>query len=250
MLFTNFNMNENFITHDSAPEETTGLFNICIEKQNALVKMAVRFAKEKKYEDYRHMKIVKQEVATNSTLHRGYYCPSPIIDLVMGGVTRGKILKRPTKRSHISYRYFFNSESKLAYIQNYGARVDLTATEYIIHDEGCIYGITLLDGVPCAVSEERYERQRIISYTHISFACRKKDEDFLVTNKLISFEKYAYDDLKICLWDFASADVKRNYIDHQKYIFTDGNEGIRRYAPVNPMTGQVEKWYSILREHI
>ena len=36
--------------------------------------------------------------------HRGYYCPSPVIDLLIGNVSRGRLLKR---RPAVNYDYIY-----------------------------------------------------------------------------------------------------------------------------------------------
>lgn len=246
MLFTDFHVNGGIVTHDTAPEETIKLFSKCIQQQNDLVQMAIRFVWEKKRETYPNMEIARRELATSSTLHRGFYCPSPIIEYVIGRVKRGKILKRPTKRSQIAYEYFFRPDGKLAYVKNYGGKAGFFTAEYLLYGENRTYGITLLDDIPCAVSEERYEAQLLTSYTYISFFCEKNDSSFRLSNEMISHEKYSYDNSGLCQWDLISADIKRNYIDHQKYIFSRENGMVCSYASVNPATGQAEGWYPIL----
>lgn len=72
------------------------------------------------YEQYYHevqLTISYTEVSTGGvTIPRGYYCPSPIIDIVIGNASRGKLLKRPSKRSHIAYRYGFDKQGKLVFV--------------------------------------------------------------------------------------------------------------------------------------
>ena len=38
------------------------------------------------------------------SMHRGYYCPSPVYDLLVGNVNRGRLLKR---RPAVSYDYIY-----------------------------------------------------------------------------------------------------------------------------------------------
>lgn len=52
--------------------------------------------------------IVREEQAVGGeTLHRGFYYPSPVYDIVVGNVHRGNVLKRVTSRSKVIWRYGF-----------------------------------------------------------------------------------------------------------------------------------------------
>lgn len=58
--------------------------------------------------------IVRTEFSSGGELiHRGYYCPSPIRDIVVRNISRGKLLKQLTKRSRPSYRYCYNASDEL-----------------------------------------------------------------------------------------------------------------------------------------
>ena len=38
--------------------------------------------------------VVRTEYARGGeTIHRGYYCPSPVYDIIVGGASRGRLLK-------------------------------------------------------------------------------------------------------------------------------------------------------------
>lgn len=74
--------------------------------------------------------IVRTEYSRGgSGLHRGYYCPSLIDDIIIGNASRGKIYKRITSRSRPKHEYCFDREGKLRIVQHYDCD-----TEYIIHN--------------------------------------------------------------------------------------------------------------------
>ena len=50
------------------------------------------------------------------SFHRGFYLPSPIQDIYTDNANRGRILKRITSRSRISYEYCYDESDKLFFV--------------------------------------------------------------------------------------------------------------------------------------
>lgn len=73
------------------------------------------------------------------TLHRGYYCPSPVDDLIFGGCRRGKLLKRLTKRTNPSYRYEFAADSRMLFVD----KLCTCEKEVIVHENNSEIGLTI-----------------------------------------------------------------------------------------------------------
>ena len=70
-------------------------------------------------------------------IHRGYYCPSLIEDIVVGGVNRGRRVIHP--RSNYQFRYGFDSDNRLSVAEYYwdrncGATPVLYSKEFLIRD--------------------------------------------------------------------------------------------------------------------
>ena len=57
--------------------------------------------------------VVREEYCSGSDMFLGYYCPSLILDIVVGNVHRGRLLKRVTKRSKPTHRYGFDKDNHL-----------------------------------------------------------------------------------------------------------------------------------------
>lgn len=53
------------------------------------------------------------------TIHRGYYCPSPIKDRVIGGCKRGRLVSRLPSKADAVYEYFFNESNELTLVNKY-----------------------------------------------------------------------------------------------------------------------------------
>ena len=60
-------------------------------------------------------KAVRTEYAVGGTIHRGYYCPSPVHDIIIGGTKRGVLRKKPGEKDK-THVYGFNSENQLIFV--------------------------------------------------------------------------------------------------------------------------------------
>ncbi len=63
-------------------------------------------------------KVVRKELSSGGELcPRGYYCPSPILDIIIGNTGgRGRLLKRTTSRSKPTFEYCFDNSDKMILI--------------------------------------------------------------------------------------------------------------------------------------
>ncbi len=88
-------------------------------------------------------------------LHRGYYCPSLVYDIVFGGAKRGKLLKRFSMPP--TYRYGFDKEGNLVVAEN----IDVGNREIIIRNDDIEVGLT--------VEESRDEGEKITRISLVNF---------------------------------------------------------------------------------
>lgn len=88
-------------------------------------------------------------------LHRGWYCPSIISDIVIGNCSRGRIVTKP-RSSKYSYKYFINHKNELCLIESF-YQGQYVSCEYILHEENIVRGYTILpSNVIIRYSEELY----------------------------------------------------------------------------------------------
>ena len=75
--------------------------------------------------------------------HRGYYCPSPVIDLVIGNVSRGRLLKRRPVVNY-DYIYYLNEARQIIMVDAFATWEDdrfeynkktLYTREFVFHGE-------------------------------------------------------------------------------------------------------------------
>ena len=74
------------------------------------------------------------------SMYRGYYHPSPVQELIVTNVTRGRLTKKPPL-SGSYYQYWFDADGNLLSVNRYHKK-KLTATEYLVRpNESEEYGL-------------------------------------------------------------------------------------------------------------
>lgn len=166
-------------------------------------------------EGYYGDQVAYSQVAANATIHRGVYCPSPVYDILIGRTRRGRILQRPTQRSNITHRYYFDNNGKLCYVKSiYKGRH--TSTEFLIPEEERIYGITLgLDGKLTAVCVESYIADMLQSYCLTEY-CWIGSE---VSCFRFRLEEYGYDNEGLSVCDVYTFNPMLQLCEHERYHF-------------------------------
>ena len=109
---------------------------------------------------------VRTEWAVGSTLHRGFYCPSPVYDLLVGNVKRGVIRKNGIPVENRSHVYGFDEAGRLLWCKSlYNAKA--AYTEYLTYCDSRIFGVTVSEqGEVMSLTEEVYAEGRIVSYLY------------------------------------------------------------------------------------
>lgn len=133
---------------------------------------------------------VREESAIQSRyLHRGYYCPSPVYDLIVGNARRGRILKRPNAKSKPTHVYGFDSNDRLLWCQNNEQK----GKEYLVYEGNRILGISLsVNANFYTISEEIYQNKKLTAVYVAHFHGTHPN------NVLLKAELYDYDDLGLC----------------------------------------------------
>ena len=90
--------------------------------------------------------VVKLEYSKGGeSIHRGYYCPSLVLDLVVGGLNRGRLFKRKIPEfGDYSYEFGFDKDGKLLRIKqvnNFTTPDSHFDEEYLIYLKDIVYGL-------------------------------------------------------------------------------------------------------------
>lgn len=140
------------------------------------------------------MNTVRREFASQSRyLHRGFYCPSPVLDKIIGNAKRGRILKRITSASKPTHEYGFDVSGRLLWCTSFD-KGSVMSTEYLIYDEGAVYGITFNTYGIEAITEEIYEDGKLVRYLH----CLCTAFDNVVECMELECEHYSYEENRLC----------------------------------------------------
>ncbi|MCM3115723.1 hypothetical protein M3610_10525 [Neobacillus sp. MER 74] len=101
-------------------------------------------------------------------IHRGYYCPSPVLDLIVGGLKRGKLFKRTPDFGRYSYEYCFDANDRLVHVKGVNEFTTPDSNydeEYLLYDGNIILGVEFRHtGDIVAVSRCTYENNHIVKY--------------------------------------------------------------------------------------
>lgn len=162
------------------------------QKAKELLAAGMEFAARKEWKHYPAPEALREELVTRARyLHRGYYCPSLAQHLIIDNSRRGKILHRPTRRSKITHRYYFDADGKLLIAKSHLPDNNIK-TEYLLYSDNRITGFAF-DAWDTLVglSEEIYKDGRLTNYFCASCYEHEADHFHLgITDMLI--EDYQY----------------------------------------------------------
>lgn len=167
--------------------------------------------------------VVREELSSGSDMTLGYYCPSPVEDLIIGNVHRGKILKRITKRSKPDTRYGFREDGKMAVFVDLPPEgyTDYDVRGFVLYDKSTVTYICFRkseEGTePEWMAQTEHDVQgRIVCYTFgsfIKFQCAEIEQEiYTYSNEGMN---------KVLMWNYLSEScISQMY--HRLHHDTDG----------------------------
>ncbi|MBR1731590.1 MAG: hypothetical protein IJ725_04085 [Ruminococcus sp.] len=167
--------------------------------------------------------VVREELSSGSDMTLGYYCPSPVEDLIVGNVHRGKILKRITKRSKPDTKYGFTEDEKMAVFVDLPPEgyTDYDVRGFVLYDKSTVTYICFQkheEGIkPEWIAQAEHDEQgRIVRYTlglFIGFRCSEIQQEIY---------SYGNEGIKnVIMWDYLSD----NCITQEIYRLHHDSEG-------------------------
>lgn len=145
------------------------------------------------------------------SMHRGYYCPSPVYDLLVGNVNRGRLLKRRPAVNY-DYIYYLNEARQIIMVDAFATWKDdwlkyykktLYTREFIFHEENVEtsveYKLNSLLGYIHMYSASLcdYDAGKLRAYRHLNMYTYRRDDGSFYAERdsyTLYAEDYEYDD--------------------------------------------------------
>lgn len=197
--------------------------SLCSSMKNEcmrLISIGERFLdSETMHNKAKRIEETKVEHAVGGDIHRGVYCPSPILDIVVGNLHRGRIVKRVSQATKLSHRFCFGENNEMIYCEEIqdGA---VYSIEHVFTEGMFRYGVSHdREHNLSAVSEECFQDGKLISYKYIDIY--PDNGNYFCAN--LHLESYQYDELGLA---YAEKTEYQPYIDElQKYSYHFTREG-------------------------
>ncbi len=157
---------------------------------------------------------------------RGYFCPSLIMDTVVGNCSRGRLVCKPKSTTHPDFKYGFTKEGELVYIESLyeGKKV---LTEYILRENNVITGFTFNDeDVLVNYSREQYQNGRLIAYSLVFYdeilgkAYSLHNETYNINDRRMTASFFDYEPKTGKLSSSCRGDYYCFYIDNEGYLMS------------------------------
>jgi len=210
---------------------------ICIREK--LLNLGERYSLsfEALYEEVKKNAVRYEYAKGGKTIHRGYYSPSST-DLVVGGCSRGRLLKN--KPEVFDYEYIFDKEDKLICYRCYGEFLKSYDVEILFYEGDVVSSVVYRprgeqkDYRIVKVTECRYEQKRPVEFYELYGLYGKFDKVGSLWFEKVSYSKFGIESL-----DFGDVLFERNSIVvHEKYNFNRDSDGLlTSYVPVDIYTG-------------
>ena len=165
-------------------------------------------------------------VSVNSNMFRGCLHPSPVADLIVGGLRRGSKLKGDNGHETLSHRYLFDANDRLLRIENVH-QGKVTYVEDLFYTANSRIGITTYEGKVWNICEEIFEDNHIVSVANMSYY-EINDANPLCN---LHWEEYKYDEKGLCFCDYVTnfnPDV--GLVSRWQYAFVVENGVLKSYA--------------------
>jgi hypothetical protein len=161
-------------------------------------------------------KVVREEYGVGGAcFHRGFYCPSIVMDLIIGNATRGRAQKTKPKNGRLVRTFGFDENNELILVNN------PDRTEYIFRAAQSEVGVTVdhYGGMNriSEISVCTYEYGRISSYIYALCGFYEDPPRKRIIELNVEDYQYGTDALivnRYCKWEFHNNSCK-----HKRYTF-------------------------------
>ena len=190
-----------------------------------------------KIRDERQNSAVRKEFSVKGeTIHRGFYCPSPVFDIVVGNCNRGNLLNRLTSRSKPNYIYYYDENNRITVVEKHHSLG--TDYELLWYVDNAVMSVGFENGNRLGYYTKCvYDGEKILSYDYYKNLDYRKNIDthflgceYYEADKCIDYrgETYRYIDGTFKAVDIDTVTViivGMETIHRKTYSFKLDNEG-------------------------
>ena len=183
----------------------------------------------------------KQYGRGGECIHRGYYCPSPVKDILIGNLNRGKLLKTQRSAGTADYCFYFDKD-KLVMVDKYAVFPErgrvLYSREFILRDGDIeiastyefrrsghieLTGISICKFIP--INKVQRSSGKLLQYIHLLFFVNTIDGiTFTPKSVETNIETYAYNNYGHLVSSHIDI-VSPGYTDMLSYCYECDEEG-------------------------
>lgn len=189
--------------------------------------------------------IIRKEYGRGgATIHRGFYCPSPVLDKIVGNCKRGKLIKLPRKKP--DYEYWYDQKERLILVkktnpenENITPEIEIlfynsNSVDSIIYQKSISDSQTLYDVL--MLTKCLFEHDKIISYDHTNI----NDFSDNVCYE-IETENYEYKDSRLISSTLENYRPDENYLSQSQFFYNyDSNGKMSSYTTKHWYNGVLE----------
>ena len=181
------------------------------------------------------------EFCTNATLHRGFYHPSPIYDIVVGNTARGRLQRKIPDLQNITHLFLYGANGILDCVETF-SKGQVVYLEQLYYSGNIRLGITIdKHNRISTVCEERFIGAQLANFFIVH--CVEINDNYMCYSA--RSEHYTYDELGLCACNLDIISPMSGKSIHKKYVFSRQNGLLTAYTDI---TSQPNKFYQIKKK--
>ncbi len=185
-------------------------------------------------------KVNYEEFCSGSNISFGYHHPSPVVDLIIGNMSRGKLHKKRSKLSKPTHRYGFDKSGRLLIVDKIMPKDFVEFTDYSVFE----YNKNTVTIISISKFESDIEIESVAFCEYDddgrinSFTEGYPDGDIFST---VYQERYTYSDKGIDAVVTFSCDGDKRNVDATKRMINDMKEHDAFKANAKKVLGRIER---------
>ena len=184
-------------------------------------------------------KAVTFEYAAAGNIHRGFYCPSPVYDLLFGYTNRGRIIKGAEAKK-ARWRFAYDENGRMIYVDRLKGK-SVIETEYLFYIGQTRLGVLLDENsIIKNITEEVFEQELLVLY---SMATVYPDENDYFCAEFRT-EQYIRDEIGLRICEIQDFQPYVSYFQNKdRIVFERENGYLKSYTVTEYATAAAdEEW--------